>query len=255
MMNSSPIRTTEVLIVGAGPTGLVLAVWLTTLGVRVKIVEKLAAPETTSRAIGVQARTLEFYRQIGLADAVIERGVKAPAMNLWVSGRAAARLSLHDMGAEISPFPYALVLSQDEHEHLLTAHLAGLGVEVERGRELMDFEEVPEAVRARLKQPDGSVEMCEAAWVVGCDGARSAVRETLKIGFGGGTYSHRFYVADVQGGGKTFNGEVHVALDATDFVAIFPLKGEGRARVIGTMRDDTPGQNGRPDVAGREQRA
>ena len=243
-MNSAPNRISEVLIIGAGPTGLVLAVWLTRLGVRVRIVDKLAAPEKTSRAIGVQARTLEYYRQINFADTVIERGVKAPAMNLWISGKPAARLGLHAMGAEISPFPFALVLSQDEHEHLLTGQLAGLGVEIERGMELLDFEETQECVRARLKRPDGTVEMCEAAWIVGCDGAHSAVRETLKIGFGGGTYSHRFYVADVQGGGATLNGEVHVALDETDFVAIFPLKGEGRARVIGTVRDDASGQNG-----------
>src|ERR1700683_308689 len=101
-MNSPSNHAPEVLIAGAGPTGLVLAVWLTRLGVRVRIVDKLAAPETTSRAIGVQARTLEFYRQIGFADAVIARGVKAPAMNLWVSGKKAAHLSLHAMGAGIS---------------------------------------------------------------------------------------------------------------------------------------------------------
>jgi len=243
-MNSSTLMAPEVLIVGAGPTGLVLAVWLTRLGVRVRIIEKLKAAETTSRAIGVQARTLEFYRQINFADTVIERGVKAPAMNLWVSGRKAARLSLQAMGEDISPFPFALVLSQDEHEQLLTAHLAGLGVEIERGTELLDFAETQDRVRARLKRRDGTEEICEAGWIAGCDGAHSVVRETLKTGFGGGTYSHRFYVADVQAGGQTLDGEVHVALDTTDFAAIFPLKGEGRARVIGTVRDDPSKQDG-----------
>jgi 2-polyprenyl-6-methoxyphenol hydroxylase-like FAD-dependent oxidoreductase len=103
------MRSTDVLIVGAGPTGLVLALWLTRLGVRVRIVDKTAEPGTTSRALAVQARTLEFYRQIGLADAVVERGRKIAAANLWVSGKKVGRLGFGDMGAGLSPFPYALV--------------------------------------------------------------------------------------------------------------------------------------------------
>lgn len=232
----------EVLIVGAGPTGLVLAIWLTRLGARVRIVDKLPAPETTSRAIGVQARTLEFHRQIGLADAAIARGRKAAAMNLWVSGNRAASLNIHDMGADISPYPFALVLSQDEHEHLLTEYLAGLGVKIERGTELLDFEEVCGHIRARLKRQDGGVEISESGWIAGCDGAHSAVRETLKIGFPGGTYAHRFYVADVHASAPALDGGANVALDTTDFAAIFPLKGEGRWRLIGVVRDDREGQ-------------
>ena len=85
-MNRSS-RDTDVLIIGAGPTGLVLALWLTRLGVRVRIVDKTAEPGTTSRALAVQARTLELYSQIGLADAVVERGRKTIAANLWVAGK------------------------------------------------------------------------------------------------------------------------------------------------------------------------
>ncbi len=119
------MRDTEVLIAGAGPTGLVLALWLTRLGARVRIVDKRAEVEATSRAIGVQARTLELYRQFGLADTVVEQGRKAPAANLWVSGRNKARFSFGDMGADLSPFPYALVLSQDEHERRAAISLGG----------------------------------------------------------------------------------------------------------------------------------
>jgi 2-polyprenyl-6-methoxyphenol hydroxylase-like FAD-dependent oxidoreductase len=243
-MNSSKKRAAEILIVGAGPTGLVLALWLTRLGVRVRIIDKLAAPETTSRAIGVQARTLEFYRQIGIAGAVIARGRKAPAMNLWVSGKNAARFPFADMGADISPFPYALILSQDEHEHLLIEHLAKLGVEIERRTELLGFEEVGDGISARLKLPDGNSETCETDFIAGCDGAHSVMRKTLKIGFAGGAYDHLFYVADVQASGEAMNGEMHVALGARDFLAIFPLKAEGRARLIGTVLDDGAHKNG-----------
>src|ERR1700686_2659481 len=103
-MNASSIRDTDVLIVGAGPTGLVLALWLTRLGVRVRIIDKTAEPGTTSRAVAVQARTLELYSQIGLADAVIERGWKTIAVNLWVAGEKAAHAVFGDMGAGVSPF-------------------------------------------------------------------------------------------------------------------------------------------------------
>ena len=237
-MDSSAIRDTDVLIVGAGPTGLVLALWLTRLGVRVRIVDKTAESGTTSRAIAVQARTLELYSQIGLSDAVVELGRKALAANLWVAGKNVARLFFGYMGAGLSPFPYALIFPQDAHERLLIDRLAELGVEVERRTELLGFEEATGRVLALLKRPDGASEACEAAYITGCDGAHSTVRETLEIGFAGGTYAHLFYVADVEASGAAMNGEVHVALDTTDFLAVFPLKGEGCARLVGTVRDD-----------------
>jgi 2-polyprenyl-6-methoxyphenol hydroxylase-like FAD-dependent oxidoreductase len=90
---------TDVLIVGAGPTGLVLALWLTKLGVKVRIIDKTAEPGTTSRALAVQARTLELYRQLDLTAAVLEKGHRVPAVNLWVKGEAAARLSFERASA------------------------------------------------------------------------------------------------------------------------------------------------------------
>jgi 2-polyprenyl-6-methoxyphenol hydroxylase-like FAD-dependent oxidoreductase len=197
-------RVTDVLIVGAGPTGLVLALWLTHLGVRVRIIDRTAQPGTTSRAIAVQARTLELYRQIDLAEPVVERGRRAVAANLWVAGKKTARIVFGELGANISPFPYALIFPQDEHELLLIARLAALSVEVERGTELMDFEEANGHIRARLKRPDGSTEACEAQYLAGCDGAHSIVREKLRLGFEGGTYAHLFYVADVKASGAPF---------------------------------------------------
>jgi 2-polyprenyl-6-methoxyphenol hydroxylase-like FAD-dependent oxidoreductase len=246
-MNASSIRgtgrDTDVLIVGAGPTGLVLALWLMRLGGRVRIIDTTPEPVTTSRAVAVQARTLEFYSQIGIAHAVVERGRKALAANLWVAGKNVARAVFADMGEGLSPFPYALIFPQDEHERLLIDRLAEAGVQVARETELLDFEDVGGHVLARLKCPDGTQETCEAAYIAGCDGAHSTVRERLKIDFPGGVYSHLFYVADVEGGGAAMNGEVHVALDTTDFLAVFPLKGEGRARLVGTMRKEAEQQH------------
>jgi 2-polyprenyl-6-methoxyphenol hydroxylase-like FAD-dependent oxidoreductase len=224
-----------VLIIGAGPTGLVLALWLTRLGVRVRIIDKTAEPGTTSRAVAVQARTLELYRQIDLAGTVVEAGVKVAAANLWVGGANAARLPLGRMGEGLSPFPYALTYPQDAHERLLVERLDGLGVKVERQTELVSFKQDTDTVQAILRRPNGSEETCEAAYLAGCDGARSTVREALGTGFPGGTYSGLFYVADVEADGPAANGEIHVDIEEADFAAVFPLKGRGRLRLIGPV--------------------
>src|SRR6266404_3212986 len=242
-MNETSTRDTDVLIVGAGPTGLVLALWLTRLAVRVRIVDQTAEPGTTSRALAVQARTLELYRQVGLADVVVERGHKLVAGNLWVAGAHASRFVFGEMGEGLSPYPYALIFPQDEHERLLIDRLAESRVKVERQTELVDFEETNGHVRARLKGLDGAIEACTASYIAGCDGARSTVREALRIGFPGGVYNHLFYVADVEASGATMNGEVHVAPDATDFLAVFPLKDRSRARLIGTVRTEAEQQH------------
>ena len=234
--------TTDVFVVGAGPTGLVLALWLTALGVRVRIIDKTAAPGTTSRALAVQVRTLELYDHLGLARDVIERGRRFVAANLWVRGTKAGRVAFGDVGMGLSPFPYALIFPQDEHERVLIAQLAARGVEVERGTTLIDFEDRGDLVSARLRRTDGTEESCAAAYVAGCDGAHSTVRETLRIGFPGGTYEHLFYVADVEASGAVMDGELHVALDDGDFLAVFPMKSARGARLVGTVRSNAERQ-------------
>ena len=177
----------EVLIVGAGPTGLVLALWLAHLGVRPRIVDRVAEPGTTSRAIGVQARTLEFHRQVGLADEVIARGLKFGAANLWVRGRRVARVPFGDFGVGVSPYPYMLMFPQDEHERLLIARLEKLGISVERHTELVGYRDEGDRIAARLRRGDGREESCEADYIAGCDGVHSIVRETMGTGYPGGT--------------------------------------------------------------------
>jgi 2-polyprenyl-6-methoxyphenol hydroxylase-like FAD-dependent oxidoreductase len=227
-----------VLIVGAGPTGLVLALWLTRLGVRVRIVDKTSEPGTTSRALAVQARTLEFYRQLGFADEVVAQGRWATEANMWVGGRRAAQISFDGMGSEVSPYPYPLIYPQDEHERLLVERLSELGLKVERQTEVVSFEETGDRVQVKVRKPDRGEETCAVKYVAGCDGARSTIREHLGIGFPGGTYEHLFYVADVQATGQAVNGDLNIALERSDFLVVFPLKDEGRARFIGTVKDN-----------------
>ena len=231
------MRDCDVLIAGAGPTGLVLALWLAHFGVRVRIVDKVGEPGTTSRAIGVQARTLELYRQIGLAEDVVARGLKFGAANLWVRSCRAARVAFGDMGVGVSPYPYMLMFPQDEHERMLIERLERVGIRVERPTELVGFDASADGIVAQLKHAGGGDETCEASYLAGCDGARSRVRDRLGVGFPGGTYAHIFYVADVVGTGPVMNHELHVALDDAGFLAAFPMQGDRHARLIGTVRD------------------
>lgn len=232
------MHRSDVLIIGAGPTGLVLALWLCKLGVRVRIVDKASAPGTTSRALAVQARTLELYRQLDLADAVVQNGHRVAAANFWVKGEPVAHLPLTQVGEGLTPYSFLEIYPQDEHERLLIERLQAFGISVERNTELQGFEQTADGITATLHLPDGQQEICQACYLAGCDGARSIVRKTLDTGFPGGTYQQIFYVADVQGSGPTFNGELHVDLDEADFLAVFPLAGSGRARLIGTVRDE-----------------
>jgi 2-polyprenyl-6-methoxyphenol hydroxylase-like FAD-dependent oxidoreductase len=229
--------STDVLIVGAGPTGLVLALWLTKLGVKVRIIDKTAESGTTSRALAVQARTLELYRQLDLTDAVITEGHRVPAVNLWVQGEREARLAFENIGSGMTPYPFLHIFPQDEHERLLIGRLEASGIRVERRTELIAFIEQGQAVNARLRGADGAEQVCAARYIAGCDGARSTVREIIGTGFPGGTYRQLFYVADVEATGAAVNGELHVDLDDADFLGVFPLAGAGRARLIGTVRD------------------
>jgi len=226
-----------VLITGAGPTGLALALWLTKLGVKVRIIDKTAEPGTTSRALAVQARTLEFYHQVGFDEAVVAGGVKIENLNLWVKGRRAARVPLQRTGKGLTPYAFALVFPQDAHEQLLIERLGELGVRVARQTELLRFSQHDTGVTATLRRPDGSEEICESAYLAGCDGAASSVRAQLGIGFPGGTYTGLFYVADVEGRGEAVNGDLHADVEDADFLLLFPLKGRGRVRLVGTVRD------------------
>jgi 2-polyprenyl-6-methoxyphenol hydroxylase-like FAD-dependent oxidoreductase len=228
----------QVLVVGAGPTGLVLALWLTRLGVEVRIIDKAAEPGTTSRALAVQARTLEYYRQIGLAETVVDGGRRLDAVNFWVAGRRVARAVFGALGTGLSPFPFALIFPQDEHERVLIGRLAEAGVKVERRVELLGFEDAGSHVVARLRRTDGTEEAYETLYLAGCDGVHSTVRDVLDIGFPGGTYEHLFYVADVDARGPAVDGQLHASLDEAEFVVIFPLKGEGRARFVGVVREE-----------------
>jgi 2-polyprenyl-6-methoxyphenol hydroxylase-like FAD-dependent oxidoreductase len=230
------MTTTPVLIAGAGPTGLVLALWLTKSGIPVRIIDKAAEAGTSSRALGVQAHTLELYQQMGIADEVLANGVEVGGGNFWVGGKPVARIGVADSGKGLSPFPGLICYQQDAHERMLIAELQKVGVTVERSTELLGFSDEGSVVRATVRRADGAEEKCDASYLAGCDGAHSAVRSALGIGFPGGTYDALFYVADADISGPVVNKEIHIDFSSADFLAVFPMRTEGRVRLIGAVQ-------------------
>lgn len=234
-MSANPTngRKPQVLLCGAGPTGLFLAYALTRQGVAVRLVDRHAGPATQSRAMGVHARTLEFYRQFGIAEAAVGLGVRTGDAHLWVDGHEALRFSLADMGRGLSPYPFLLTLAQDVHERFLVDRLAALGVHPQWNTEVTAVEEEDGAVMARLRHGDGTVEEVRTPWLVGCDGAHSITRRAIGADFAGGTSEGLFYVADIEVAGG--NLDIHAGLDADGFVLMLPVRTTGMQRLIGIV--------------------
>lgn len=230
--------TTDVLIVGAGPTGLMLANQLGRRGVRATIIDRHSGPAQQSRAMAVHARTLEIYQQLGIATRAVELGRPGSGANLWVNGKLKARIPFTDMGKDISPFPYVLMLGQDDNEVLLGEHLRQFGVAVQWNTELVALEQHPSHVAATIQTADGNTRTIEASYVAGCDGGRSGVRQMNGIGFPGAPYEHSFFVADTEATGPMVPSELNVQLWRTGFHLYFPMRGHDRWRVIGILPDD-----------------
>jgi 2-polyprenyl-6-methoxyphenol hydroxylase-like FAD-dependent oxidoreductase len=226
---------TEVLIVGAGPTGLMLANQLARRGVRPIIIDRHSGPAQQTRAMAVQARTLEIYSKMGIIEQALSLGAQGTAANMWANGKWAARIPLGDIGRNMSPFPFVLMLGQDENERIMGARLRELGVNVQWDTELTALEQQPDHVAVTLKQPDGTTRSLKATWVAGCDGSRSPVRELSGITFPGAPYEHVFFVADTEVTGSMKQGELNVYLWQDGFHLFFPMRGKDRWRVIGIL--------------------
>jgi 2-polyprenyl-6-methoxyphenol hydroxylase-like FAD-dependent oxidoreductase len=166
---------TPVLIVGAGPSGLNLALALIRRNVQCHLISEADGPGEESRAMVVQARTLEFYGQYGFAGEVIEQGVVAETAHVREGGSSGSRevlsISFKDLGAGLSPYPFALAYPQDDHERFLIEKLKNAGCEVEWGAKLTGFSEDKDGVTAIIERRTGPVEKVESAHICGCDDA------------------------------------------------------------------------------------
>jgi 2-polyprenyl-6-methoxyphenol hydroxylase-like FAD-dependent oxidoreductase len=234
---------TDVLVVGAGPTGLMLANQLARRGVRARIIDRHSSPSLQTRALGVQARTLEIYSHLGIAGRALGLGKRATGANMWAEGRRTARVPLGDIGRDMSPYPFLLILGQDDNERLLGETLQKCGTAVEWNTELVGVEQEEDRVIAQLKQPDGTIRPVAAAWVAGCDGGRSAVRELSGITFQGAPYEHVFFVADTKMTGPMVPEELNIYFWRDGFHLFFPMRGFDHWRIVGIVPPELRGRD------------
>jgi 2-polyprenyl-6-methoxyphenol hydroxylase-like FAD-dependent oxidoreductase len=183
----------------------------------------------------VQARTLEIYEQIGLADELVERGWIANRVKLLEGGEIRGQIDLNSFGEGMSPYPFLLVVEQGKHETLVYEHIRALGGDVTWNTELENLTQDDNGVHARLRTAEGEQLEVDAKFLVGCDGAHSLVRHKLGIEFSGSTFERLFYVADVEIDWAFEHDALHVNLGEDTLTAFFPMVGEKRWRIVGTF--------------------
>jgi 2-polyprenyl-6-methoxyphenol hydroxylase-like FAD-dependent oxidoreductase len=229
---------TQVIIAGAGPTGLSLAAQFIRYNIDFIIYDKDEGITPLSKALSVHARTLEVFEQFGIADRAVAQGQILSTVKMNVNGEKQGEFDLATLGGNMSSYPFLLILEQSKTEKLLYDFLTESGKIVHWNTELIDFEQDTTGVKATLKNADGTSQTIEADYLVGCDGARSVIRQKLGFTFDGGTFEQFFYVADTKidwnlGYGKDLN----VCVGKNSFVAFFPMKGDQRTRIIGILPD------------------
>jgi 2-polyprenyl-6-methoxyphenol hydroxylase-like FAD-dependent oxidoreductase len=210
----------KVLIVGAGPTGLVMAHELARDGIQCRLIDKAPHRAMQSRAIAIHSRTVETFELMGLADDFLGAGHRITGVNVYgESGRIAHAA----FGTLDTRYPFVLGVPQDETERILEERLARLGVRVERNTELISLAQRESGVSLRLRTAD-RVEEIETDWLLGCDGAHSTVRENLGISFSGATYPEHFVLADVKVAGDLDHAEAQVRLHREGALAFFRVR-------------------------------
>ena len=226
---------TDVIIIGAGPTGLSLAVQLIRHGIDFVIVDQKETTTAHSKAIGVHARTLEIYEQLGLAQGLIEQGAITNRVQLRESGEVRGEVELGKLGKGLSPYPFLLIVEQGRHEKMLYDFIKAHGKDVVWQTGLEKFSQDETGVRANLKNAKGETETIEAKFLVGCDGAKSTVRHLLGMTFEGSTFERLFYVADVEIDWAFNHDATQVCLAQNTITVFFPMAGERRYRIVGTF--------------------
>jgi 2-polyprenyl-6-methoxyphenol hydroxylase-like FAD-dependent oxidoreductase len=227
----------DALIVGAGPTGLALATQLLSFGARFRIIDRLYDRTRESRALAVQARTIELLQMLGIGEQLVARGNTSARLKLHLEGRAVAAVTLGDMGAVDTRFPFILFVSQAETEAVLSDYLDAAGVPIERGHELMSFDREDDGLRCVLQRADGERERVDTRFLIGCDGAHSTVRKQSGITFEGGTYPQSFALGDVEADGPLEPNAINSFAGGGGVAMFFPLGRPTTWRVIAMAAD------------------
>jgi len=251
MTNQSTAYDIDVLVVGGGPTGLVMACELAARGVRCRVVDKAPERSDKSRALVVHARSLELFQKMGIVDALLERGQRGGGLRAFVEKRPAFALDLSDVTIPDTPYPFPLFVSQAETEHLLDEHLLRLGLSVERPVELLGFEQDDQGVIARLRHAGegGREEVVRARYIVGCDGAHSVVRKGAGLSFEGAPYEQEFILADLDVDWQNEHDSFFMFLSKRGMLAMFPMRNGRRYRLIASRAGVMATDAGEPTVA------
>jgi 3-(3-hydroxy-phenyl)propionate hydroxylase len=219
----------DALVVGAGPVGLSMGRALASLGLRVRVIDSGTGPVKESRAIGIQARTIEVFEMQGIAGEFLQLGHRIHGVTIY--GEKGARRGHLSFDLLPTRYPFILTLAQSETERILGDRLEALGVTIERETSLRSFEQSDHEVCAHLARSNGAEEEVYCHWLIGCDGAHSTVREALGLQFSGKTFDLRFLLADVHAESPLSDYEAHIFARGQGLFALFPL-GKGRHRLV-----------------------
>ena len=233
----------SVLIVGAGPSGLAMASALGQQGVGARIVDMAKKPVQESRALAIQARSLEIFDTWGIADEVVARGLPMHSVRLY--GEDKHMLFRLDFGDLPSRFPYMLSLAQAETEQILTSHVEQLGFAIERDTKLASIRFESDCCVVNLEKGNGETEEARFQWVIGCDGAHSGVREFSHTPFEGKDYPQQFALADLRINWPLAPNEAHIFTSPEGILACFPMR-DGLYRVVANK--STGASTERPDI-------
>jgi 2-polyprenyl-6-methoxyphenol hydroxylase-like FAD-dependent oxidoreductase len=234
-MTVGPADPVDVLVAGAGPTGLALAAQLAAFGASVRVVDRRTVPGRESRALVVQPRTLEVLRPIGVTQALLDRGDRPAGVQLHLDGRDLAAL-FPDTDADDTSYPFLLVLRQAEVEAALLAHLTAQGLSVEWGVELLSYRSDQAGVVGALRHPSGRTALVRARYLVGCDGADSTVRRQAGVAFEGGDYRRSVLLADLDVDGDLADQAAHVFVSPRGVLILIAVGEQARWRLL-TVQD------------------
>ncbi len=225
-------KQVDVLIVGAGPTGLTLALTLARYGISFEIIDRKTTPSNNSRAIGIQPRTIEVFSRLDVAKEVLDRARTIEKGNLYFSGQWTAKLEFSRL---VTPYPFVTLLRQNETEAILEAALNEHGHYVQRGEALVSLTHYPSRVLAHLESDSNRT--IEAKYVVAADGANSTIRRMLALPFSGKSFKESWVLADMKAKWNISREEVHIFFSDRGVLEVFPLT-DDTIRITGNLASD-----------------
>lgn len=234
-------KDTDVLIIGAGPAGLMMACQLAISGIPFRIIDKNEDHTSQSRALVVQARSLEIFDQMGVAEKALEHGRVARAIGAFFNGKKELCLVVNHIAGQLTKFPFFLMLEQSQTESILVEFLKRYNTNVERNTELISFEKHRHGIVAKVELTGGKRVSILAAYLVGADGAHSSVREQLGIDFIGTTYEQSLFVLDTKADAPVPYDEMYLTFGKRAVGGLFPLT-NGRWRVLGNLPRELEGR-------------